>query len=553
MKNSISKKIFLITFLVVFILLTSFLLLQISFFDTIYKNEKATLANKIIDKFITQYQNDGWNTYRTYYNIEKINIENNIMISITDKNNNDVVYNSMYSKSYTTVIKINNKNYFFEFNNAFCEELFEKGIPSVEDKISINGYINNDQLEVNSIETTYGKIENFYNYIENKQILQGEIIEVTQYDYNFFPPDVIEGELSSSFNFIDSSFYMFGLNSEISNLNDDFIIINKNINKDNSLEIIHAYVPLQPVDEAMGVLVKYYIYFMGIFTLVLLLFSYLFSKKISKPLLEIEKVSSKMANMDFNAKCNDNRTDEIGKVAKNLNLLSNNLSSTLNELEKNNKSLNEFVSNAAHELKTPLSILESYAEGARDNINEAKKQEYLEIIIEEIRKTNKLVNNLLELSKLDSGEKHLKLNKININNIFEDSLVLFEYIAADKGMKILLNCSDIMVKVDESLISNVINNLISNAIFYGEENTNVIIDVTEDNNKTNIKIINNGMIKNTEKVFDRFYREEKSRNKEKGGTGIGLSIVKAILDLHESEYAINNVSNKVVFEFTLVK
>lgn len=202
--------------------------------------------------------------------------------------------------------------------------------------------------------------------------------------------------------------------------------------KSNNDSVIISVSSIQPIEEASKVIDEFYIYvFLGL-AIIAGILSSIYSNLISKPLTNLNTVANKMSNMDFTVSCDVDREDEIGNLARTLNFLSKNLQNALTDLKQKNQKLEEdiekerklenmrkeFVDNVSHELKTPIGIIEGYAEGLKDGIVSGDDAlAYLETIISESQKMNTLVKNMLELSKLESGTIKPKLESFNINRL----------------------------------------------------------------------------------------------------------------------------------------
>jgi two-component system, OmpR family, sensor histidine kinase VanS len=277
--------------------------------------------------------------------------------------------------------------------------------------------------------------------------------------------------------------------------------------------------------------------------------------------------------MDFTAKCEATSDDEIGNLATTLNFLSSTLENALDDLKQKNKKLEEdiekerkleemrkdFVASVSHDLKTPIGIIEGYAEGLKDGIVTGKDALiYLDTIIDESHKMNKLVTNMLELSKLESGNIELALEKFNILRLIQKLIKSFSLEFASKDIKLNLK-TDLeycYVIGDVFQLEQVITNLISNTLKYTPNGKEVIIEVASTDTLINISIENKGAYipeDEIENLYTKFYRIDKARNTSKNSNGLGLAIVKRILTLHESSYSLNNTEDGVKFEFTLKK
>jgi signal transduction histidine kinase len=347
------------------------------------------------------------------------------------------------------------------------------------------------------------------------------------------------------------------------------IAVLPNISKE---EIIFVSSSLQPVNEAVSVIEKIYLYFSigAIFVTILLAFVY--SRMIAKPLLKINEAATKMAQLDFTEKCEVVSEDEIGNVAASLNFLSENLSEAMTSLRAVNAQLEkdiekervlermrkEFVASVSHELKTPISLIDGYAIGLKDEIFEDEdKDYYLDVIIDEAKKMGHLVSDMLDLSHLESGLFKLKKEEFDITELIEFSLRKYKGNLEERNITLETKLiDDVLVYADWNRMEQVITNFITNAIRHVDDNGSIYVSMVDKEDSIAVEIENTGSsIEEDEliKIWDKFYKIDKSRNRKLGGTGIGLSIVKNILELHGYSYGVSNIDRGVKFYFTITK
>lgn len=337
--------------------------------------------------------------------------------------------------------------------------------------------------------------------------------------------------------------------------------------------IIISVSPTQPIEEAALVIRDFYKYLLLGFLLMGVFLAYAYANLISKPLLKINKVAKKMSSMDFSARCEVNSEDEIGYLGETLNFLSTNLKDALTDLKNKNKQLEadidkerklenlrkDFVAGVSHELKTPIGIIEGYAEGIKDGIVSGDDIDlYIETIIDESHKMSMLVSNMLELSKLESGTIKLNIEDFNIlrliNKIVNNHSINFK----EREIAVILNYDlpYAYVKGDVFQLDQVLTNLFTNTLKYTNKGEKVIVSINYTNDDYIISIENTGASipeDELENIYSKFYRIDKSRKRTDNSTGLGLSIVERILTLHESTYSIKNTDLGVNFSFTLTK
>ena len=337
-------------------------------------------------------------------------------------------------------------------------------------------------------------------------------------------------------------------------------------------EIVYAFSSLQPVNEAVQVIKEFYFYFYIGALITILLLSLIYSNMIAKPLIKITKTASKMSKLDFTEKCVVKSEDEIGDLAVSLNLLSENLNEALTSLTDANTQLEkdiekekkltemrkDFVAAVSHELKTPITLIEGYTMALNDDVLEVEEKQYfIDVIMDESKKMNNLVSDMLDLSQLESGNFKLVQEEFFLHELVKPVTKKFSSLLNEKNIKLELDLiQNIKVNADWNRIEQVLTNYMTNAIRHTGDGG--FINVTMINREDNIcvEVENSGnKIDEAEtiKIWDNFYKIDKSRTRKFGGTGLGLSIVKNIMLLHSGSCGVENTEKGVKFYFILKK
>lgn len=301
------------------------------------------------------------------------------------------------------------------------------------------------------------------------------------------------------------------------------------------------------------------------------------SKKFTKPIVELNNIAKKMSNLDFSKKYQETDTgDEINNLGKSINIMSDKLEKTINTLRNSNLELERdieekskidemrksFISDVSHELKTPIALIQGYSEGLIENVNkdEESRKFYAEVIQDEAGKMDRLVKQLLELMSLEYGEREFNNKMFNIIELENEVLRKLEVMIKEKEIEVQFeNNKSINVFADSFYIDQVVTNYVTNAIKHakevnGKKYIKIENEVNIEKNTVLIKVFNTGEnIKEEEsrRLWNRFYKGDESRNREDGSTGIGLSIVKAIMNNYGKEYGFKNTENGVEFYFEL--
>ena len=272
-----------------------------------------------------------------------------------------------------------------------------------------------------------------------------------------------------------------------------------------------------------------------------------------------------MADLDFDAKYTSGGSNEIGELGENFNRMSEKLESTISELKKANNSLqkdieqkdklekmrNEFLGNVSHELKTPIALIQGYAEGLKEGVNEdAESREfYCDVIMDESNKMNRMVKNLLSLDHIESGQNNINIERFNLTELINEICKANELRLDQKNIVCVSKCqNDIYVWYDKLQIEEVFTNFYTNAI--NHSTGKIKISLKKADGKAKLEVYNSGNKipeNDLTRIWEKFYKVDKARTREYGGNGLGLSIVKAILDNYDVEYGVYNVDDGVVF------
>ncbi len=281
------------------------------------------------------------------------------------------------------------------------------------------------------------------------------------------------------------------------------------------------------------------------------------SRHICRPLKEINNAVLEMASGKFDKRVKVSTGDEISQLASSFNYMAD----SLKHLEEMRAS---FISDISHELRTPMTSISGFVQGIIDGtIPKDKEKEYLSIVLEESTRLARLTNEMFEMTKMTSPEYKLSVKKFDINEAVRLCIISAEQKIDNKGLQLDVWFENDIINVlaDPDAIKRVIINLLDNAIKFSYEGETVTIRVYERNKRVNVDIINYGIGINEEDlphIFDRFYKTDKSRGRDKSGAGLGLSYVKNILNLHSQKITVSSVQAdknkmKTTFAFTLEK
>ena len=300
-----------------------------------------------------------------------------------------------------------------------------------------------------------------------------------------------------------------------------------------------------------------------------LLVAFFTTRHITKPLQQLTDISKRMVDLDFNAKYESNRSNsyEVEELGNHINRLSENLERTISELKTANVELQddiekkiqidemrkEFLSNVSHELKTPLALIQGYAEGLQECINDdAESREfYCDVIIDEADKMNRMVKKLLTLNQLEFGNDQVVMERFDMTELVRGVANSTKILMEQKGIRLELdNLEEAWVWGDEFKVEEVITNYMSNAINHADGGKVIRVFYTRFEDKLRVSVFNTGQPipeDDIDKIWVKFYKVDKARTREYGGSGIGLSIVKALMDSFHQQCGVINHEDGVEF------
>lgn len=330
-------------------------------------------------------------------------------------------------------------------------------------------------------------------------------------------------------------------------------------------------IQLQPIKETVKISNELLLMLGAVMIVIVAIVSSIIAKKFTEPIVELKRITKRMANLDFSQRYRiSDAEDEINMLGKNINDMSDKLETTIKKLRSNNSKLEQnieekskidemrrqFISDVSHELKTPIALIQGYAEGLIENVNtdEESKKFYAEVILDESNKMDEMVKRLLELMKLEYQERKFNDEEFDLAEIIKEELRRETVIIKEKDIEIEFNENNkVNVFADEEYIQQVISNYLTNAIKHVEERNGtkkIIIRTEERDDKVRLYVYNTGENIDEEyinKIWGRFYKIDSSRNRNEGGTGIGLALVRAIMNNYDNKYGVKNYEDGVEF------
>lgn len=400
------------------------------------------------------------------------------------------------------------------------------------------------------VKNNYGK-DNFENILNEIHYKRGICIEVNNLDSIIYSTDNLNrGCLVEKYNPTLTIYKEKFMSSNEKSIT--YKITNEQLKSETLVygikldDNIYAFLntSIDPIDSTIVILKNQLIIVTGIVLILSFVIGFYISKKLSDPITSLNKSAKRLASGDYTVEF-DNSSDieEIDELANTLN-------SAKNALSQNDELRRELMANVSHDLKTPLTMIRAYAELVRD-INykdKVKREENLNIIIEEVDRLNLLVGDILNLSKMESSITKLDKEEFDLIELINTILNRYKIYTITESyvFNFVTNKNKVMVYADKKKIEQVIYNLINNAVNYTGKDNTVTIKVTENKKNVKVEIIDTGKgikKKDIDKIWDKYYKNDKNHKRNMIGTGLGLSIVKNIFVLHDYEYGVTSKKN----------
>ncbi len=329
--------------------------------------------------------------------------------------------------------------------------------------------------------------------------------------------------------------------------------------------------PIESIENAVRLSNFFYLCIGALVTTIAVAGIIMLSKRITNPIVQLSDLSKKMAELDFDARYTGHAGNEIDQLGENFNKMSDTLEQTIAELKTANVELQkdverknqidevrkEFLNNVSHELKTPIALISGYAEGLKENIAEdpESREFYCDVIIDEANKMNVMVKKLLTLNQLEFGNDQTVMERFDLTALINGVLSGMRLLIDEKEASVTFrNTEPVYVWGDEFKIEEVVTNFMSNALNHLDYDKKIDVRIRTENGIVTTSVFNTGdpiPSEDIDKIWDKFYKVDKARTREYGGSGIGLSIVKAIMDAHNQTCGVKNYTNGVAFYFTL--
>ena len=341
--------------------------------------------------------------------------------------------------------------------------------------------------------------------------------------------------------------------------------------KTDNTTFVYLRANYQNIKESVDISNKFITYIGVVFVIIGAIVMFFIGSVFTKPILQLADIADKMTELDFDVRYEVKSDDEIGRLGTSMNILSERLEHTVSELKSANNELQrdierkvqidemrqEFLSNVSHELKTPIALIQGYAEGLTDNVidDPEDRKFYCDVIMDEAQKMNRMVKRLLNLNQLEFGNEQPNMERFDIVEVIKSVAASSDILFKQKNVELVMyEPNPVYVWADEYLVEEVLTNYVSNAINHVAEPNRIEIFTKKKGDIVRVSVRNTGEpipADEIDKIWVKFYKVDKARTREYGGNGIGLSIVKAIIERYEGRCGVDNKTDGVEFWFEL--
>lgn len=328
--------------------------------------------------------------------------------------------------------------------------------------------------------------------------------------------------------------------------------------------------PLESIRESAQIANRFFLYAGMAGILVGGVIIWFVSRKITKPILELNRISEQMVHLNFDARYEEKSKNEIGLLGENINKLSSSLERAISELKTANNELQkdiekkeqidemrkEFLANVSHELKTPIALIQGYAEGLSEGVGDGESRDfYCEVIMDEASRMNRMVQKLLTLNQLEFGNDVVAMERFDVTELVRNYIQSAGILTRQNEIRVSMEeYPPIFVWADEYKTEEVFMNYFSNAVNHCSGEKRIVVSLERRDGRVRVSVFNTGVPipeDSLPHIWEKFYKVDKARTREYGGSGVGLSIVKAIMESMNQKYGVENYTNGVLFWFEL--
>jgi len=539
--------------------------------------------------------------FRTYYTREKINfIKDEISEFVNQDEYDDIKIEELVfsrnTSTFTSIIPLSTLQDNFEELNIVVLDITTNGntiqiyAPSLSEdnyeigqEVSSNAFVKASDVYIPTYLSIEGKtlIRKNNSNVSNAELLdiisvdEDNIIQITgtisavTYNDDSAVNSLVSNEILNMYskNYLSIVSYELGNYYFTSQTNDNSssLVFYSIVEINDEDHLLVSVYPMDYIDQIVIAAGRANVYMFVVVLLILFVSAFIYSREFSKPLIFINKKTKDLSNLNFTSPIIDiDSSDEFSELANlqttlyQLNEQNNQLSDTIAKENKVESTRRDFIQGMSHELKTPLAVIQASAEAIQKNIYDTQedKDNALVLIQEEVTKTKNMLNSMITVYKLDSPDYKEQWATANLKDLVIDISKSLSPLYINSKIKVDLQLEDTLIVCDKDKMETIITNLFTNAIKYTPKSKSIIILLTDTPTSIRFKITNFGVSINEEnqaKLFDAFYRVDKSRGRQEGSTGLGLYIVDQTLKQFNSKCMVSSKNNSVTFSFEIKK
>jgi two-component system sensor histidine kinase VanS len=454
-------------------------------------------------------------------------------------------------------------------NSAFLYKFFlasEKRSLVRTARLIENTGLSDEEALTKALESSEGQL----NFMIEIRSAQGEILYTTfgQQIWNLHDkPDMFRPDLRRKYRTLEEENFAEGTLSTVTDIgtNAEYLMYTVIYSDGNTAEI---RVQKQIMKNSAAIASQFVIILAFICLALSLLWILFYTRRFSRPITEMNEIAKDMADLKFDRKVRSSGSDEIGQLAVSINELSEKLDTTLGDLRQANAQLRDeielerqidtmrktFIANVSHELKTPISIIQGYAEGLKLGVSD-NPGEYCDVIMEESGRMNRMVYSLLELSQYESGQMKIQKERFDLGDMVFSLCRKMQKRAAESDAELRFETDrPVMVLADADRVEQVVSNYLNNALSHVAKGGRITVSIHPRPDAVRVEVYNTGAQIPEEEIgalWQSFYRGDRSRKREESRFGLGLSIVRSIMELHGRPYGVYNMADGVCFWFEL--
>ena len=589
--RKIQHRVFFYIALTLTLLITGILLVQLLYLDDWYRDRKMAQLEADVLSFSSTLEGYSGNEQFLYLLVDQFQETNGVNLDIYHEDGYDFLYreeeeDDIYDGRYL-IVRGEEEEYFFVYLDDYPEladeliDTFQIGtvfytvayrdlealflLTINETYIGLDEIDEEDEAMLTNPDNRFERHEEIFG--EDEEIFFGDltVVDLVEDDFDAYN-DAYDEYDRYRFRVIDEGFSSFVVEQPFTNI--QTLVYQKEMIIQGEPVKLYVEASLQSAEEVMAFATPFFVMFYVVGFILVIFLARGLAISITKPIIAMKDMAERMSELDFSNKISVGSQDELGQLAVSINQMSDSLEESMDALKIANYKLlqdiekerqqeavrKEFVANVSHELKTPLGIARGYIEAVLDGIRKERQEDYLKITLKELDRMNQIVLNMLDMMKMEDGKVPVTFADKDIRPILKGMEEYFEVLLNTKAMSLSIDESIDHAVIEETTFKSLMLNLLSNAIHYGVTGTEVKVKGRAMEGELKMWVENKVDEPDSidlDKIWHKFYTVDQSHNRKTSGTGLGMSIVRNILDQYGAKYNVFVHDDSFVFEFTL--